>query len=314
MKTGPGVELELGGASVVDQRAGDVAGHQVRGELHALELQLQCRGQRSHQQGLGDAGHTLEQHVAAAQQRYHQAADDGVLTDDHLGDLVPQRQQRVSCGVRCRRRCGSGVLTGYGLSHDCATCLSMSSSAWARFTRSVSVAGGGPNSAWPTTVGILAGALHDGLRRWPRGRRWDRAPAGAGAAAGSQCAAHRRRGRRHGATGRAARGPRRSPMRARRPEVARRQADRSVGPSTARATARPGTAGRTIHITWRGMRSKIVAPPDDSPSLCCGAYQMTRGCVPARFIASAALPCFNRPELVMKSAVPTTVTVRPSRV
>ena len=45
-----------------------------------------------------------------------------------------------------------------------------------------------------------------------------------------------------------------------------------------------------------------------------GAYQMTRGRAPARFMASAALPSLSRPEFVMKSALPTTVTVRPSSV
>jgi hypothetical protein len=34
--------------------------------------------------------------MAAAQQRDDQAADDGVLADDHLGDFVAKRQQRVS--------------------------------------------------------------------------------------------------------------------------------------------------------------------------------------------------------------------------
>ena len=39
----PGAEVELGGAGVEDQRAGDVAGHQVRGELQPLGLQRQRR-------------------------------------------------------------------------------------------------------------------------------------------------------------------------------------------------------------------------------------------------------------------------------
>ena len=43
--------------------------------------------ERPHEQRLGDAGHALEQHVAAAQQRDDQAADGGVLPDDRLGDL-----------------------------------------------------------------------------------------------------------------------------------------------------------------------------------------------------------------------------------
>ena len=106
-----GAELELGGAGVVHQRAGDVAGHQVGGELHPLELQLQRRGQRAHQQRLRDARHAFEQHVAAAQQRDHQSADHGVLTDDGLGDLGAQRQQRVRAvsDVAARHPCPIGV-------------------------------------------------------------------------------------------------------------------------------------------------------------------------------------------------------------
>ena len=97
-------ERERRGARVVDQRAGDVAGHQVGGELHPLELQLQRGRQRAHQQRLGHARNAFQQHVTAAQQRDHQAADDGVLPDDGLADLAAQREQcsarRVVLGVR----------------------------------------------------------------------------------------------------------------------------------------------------------------------------------------------------------------------
>ncbi len=96
---GARAELELRGACVVDQRAGDVAGHEVRGELHALEVQLQCRGEGPDEQSLRDAGHALEEHVTAAEKGDHEAADDGVLTDDGLGDLGAQGEQRLSCGL-----------------------------------------------------------------------------------------------------------------------------------------------------------------------------------------------------------------------
>ncbi len=50
------------------------------------------------------------------------------------------------------------------------------------------------------------------------------------------------------------------------------------------------------------------------PSACWGANQMTRGRMPARFIANAALPSSSSPSLVMNWLLPTTVTVRlPSR-
>ena len=94
VNTGPAPELELRGARVVDQRAGDVAGHQVGGELHPLEVQLQCRGQGANQQRLRDTRNPFQQHVAAAQQGDHQPADHGVLPDDGFGDLSAQGQQR----------------------------------------------------------------------------------------------------------------------------------------------------------------------------------------------------------------------------
>ena len=138
------------------------------------------------------------------------------------------------------------------------------------------------------------------------------ARAGAAGAAVSPCAAHRRHGRRHAATGTAGRDPRRSPMRAPPPAGARRPAGRPGGPSTGQRSSTTRHSCRTIHVTAAGIRSRIdAAAGSDSPSLCCGAYQITRGCAPARFMASAALPCFSRPALVMKSALPTTVTVRP---
>ena len=256
MNTGPGAELELRGAGVVHQRAGDVAGHQVGGELHALEVQLQRRGERAHQQRLGDARHALEQDVAAAQQRDHQAADHGVLTDDGLGDLGAQRQQRVA-----RRRCAvvrlRGLpMAGVGLSHDCATCLSMSSSCAGEVDQ---VGVGRPVAARtvcarlrPGRAACAAATVCDdggGIGVGRRGR------GAAAAAAASRCAARRRRGRGPAATGTAGRGPRRSPRRAPRPAGPRRPAARRVGPATARRSSTARHSCRTIQSTRSGMRS-----------------------------------------------------------
>ena len=44
-------------------------------------------GEAAHEQRLGDAGHALHQHVAAAEQRDEQPGDRGVLADDGLGHL-----------------------------------------------------------------------------------------------------------------------------------------------------------------------------------------------------------------------------------
>jgi hypothetical protein len=51
--------------------ADQVAGHQVGGELHAPEVQAERDGQRMRQRGLADAGHVLDQQVAAGQQAGH---------------------------------------------------------------------------------------------------------------------------------------------------------------------------------------------------------------------------------------------------
>ena len=150
----PGAKLEFGCARVIHQRTGDVAGHQVRGELHALELQLQRGREGAHQQRLGDAGNAFEQHVAAAQQRDDQTADHRVLPDDRLGDLGRARPATHFARSDVRVRSASERCLCCWLSHDCATCLSMLSSSWARFTRSASVAGGGPNSVCATACGF----------------------------------------------------------------------------------------------------------------------------------------------------------------
>jgi hypothetical protein len=52
-----------------------VARHQVGGELHARELQPQRDRQRVRQRGLADAGHVLDQQVAAGQQAGHAVLD-----------------------------------------------------------------------------------------------------------------------------------------------------------------------------------------------------------------------------------------------
>jgi hypothetical protein len=61
------MELETAGVAVVDRNAQDVGGQQVAGELDALETQAQrCRDGMG-QRGFADAGHVLDQKVAACQ-------------------------------------------------------------------------------------------------------------------------------------------------------------------------------------------------------------------------------------------------------
>lgn len=114
-------ELERRGACVVDQGAGDVARHEVGGELYTLEVEGQCGRECAHQKGFGDTGHTLQEHVAAAQQCDNQAADHRVLSDDHGGYLFTQCGQGVAGGL-------PGTPGGSCLCHDSRTCLSRTSS------------------------------------------------------------------------------------------------------------------------------------------------------------------------------------------
>ena len=67
-------EFEGGGARVEHAGADEVAGHQVRGELHARELQAEGARQGVRQGGFADARNVLDQKVATGEQ-----ASDAVL-------------------------------------------------------------------------------------------------------------------------------------------------------------------------------------------------------------------------------------------
>ena len=95
-----GLEGELGGAGVVDEGAGDIAGHQVGGELDALGVEFERGGEGPDEEGLGDAGYAFEEHVAAAEQGDDETGDGGVLADHGLGDLGAQRFQGGAGAVR----------------------------------------------------------------------------------------------------------------------------------------------------------------------------------------------------------------------
>ncbi len=73
-----------------DVRADQVGGHQVGGELDALELQPQRVRQGAHQQRLAQSGHSFEQDVAPGDQSRQRAVDDLIVADDDLGDLLPE--------------------------------------------------------------------------------------------------------------------------------------------------------------------------------------------------------------------------------
>jgi hypothetical protein len=65
-------------------------------ELDAVEGQTQPLGQRPHCQRLGQAGHPLQQDMAAGHQTGHQSVDQQPLTDDDLLQLLVKGRQAVA--------------------------------------------------------------------------------------------------------------------------------------------------------------------------------------------------------------------------
>ncbi len=88
-------KMPMPGAVVFFQQLGaqDVAGHQVGGELHAAELQVQCLPQRAHQQRLAQARRAFQQAMAAGEQADQQLLHHRVLAHHRLGQGGAQRAQ-----------------------------------------------------------------------------------------------------------------------------------------------------------------------------------------------------------------------------
>ena len=103
-KTGPSSvsKLPVSGRQtrVPTRSAGTRSGvNWTRLEGAAEHLRERLDGQR-----LGEAGHALEQHVAAGEQRDEQALEHRVLADDDALDLVQRLLERVARLVAARRR------------------------------------------------------------------------------------------------------------------------------------------------------------------------------------------------------------------
>ena len=135
-RAGLETEMAMARAVVFLQQLGaeDVAGHQVRRELHAAELQVQCLAQRAHQQRLAQAGHAFEQAVAAGQQADQQLLHHVLLADDGLADGGAEFAQRgellleVGFGERrhgvSRKMCRSAPWARY----SCSGCVAAGTS------------------------------------------------------------------------------------------------------------------------------------------------------------------------------------------
>jgi len=85
---GPLAGLEGGGLGVEDHGPDQVGGEQVRRELDPLEVQVQHLGQRAHRHALGQAGHALDEDVAAGEQSDEEAVEQLLLPDDPLLQLA----------------------------------------------------------------------------------------------------------------------------------------------------------------------------------------------------------------------------------
>ncbi len=88
--------VELAGFLVVDPRAHQVGGHQVGGELDALELAADGLGQGFDRHGFGQAGHAFDQDMAARQQGDDQALQQVILPDDDLLHFIEDPFHRLA--------------------------------------------------------------------------------------------------------------------------------------------------------------------------------------------------------------------------
>ncbi len=77
----PFAQFELLGLHVVHRMPGDIAGHQVRGELDTCELAAEAAGEGTHQQCLAQPRNAFEQYMAAGDQRGEHIVDHAVLAD-----------------------------------------------------------------------------------------------------------------------------------------------------------------------------------------------------------------------------------------
>ncbi len=83
----PELALAGGGILVNHLGAGDVAGHQVGGELDAFEGKVQRLRQRGNQQRFGQPRHPDQQRVTTGKDGNQHLLDHLFLTDDDLGQL-----------------------------------------------------------------------------------------------------------------------------------------------------------------------------------------------------------------------------------
>ncbi len=75
--------------------AEDVGGHKVRGELDAVEIEIQGFSQRADQERLAQARHAFQQTVPAGEQASQHAVDNLVVADNHPVNLLADRRVTI---------------------------------------------------------------------------------------------------------------------------------------------------------------------------------------------------------------------------
>ncbi len=111
---GPRLEPEQPATALLDEDvgAGDVGGHEVRGELDPVEAAVDDVGDRADEQRLAQAGDALQERVAVGEEACQRLADQIPLADDdapHLcldrpGALGELLRRELLCGGRALRR------------------------------------------------------------------------------------------------------------------------------------------------------------------------------------------------------------------
>ena len=93
-------EGQLAAALVEDPRTRDVRGHQVGRELDPRRLEAEHPGEGAHDEGLGEPGHVLEQHVATGEHAYQ---------DEPMASRLPTTARSTSATTSWRLRATSAV-------------------------------------------------------------------------------------------------------------------------------------------------------------------------------------------------------------
>jgi len=104
-------QMERRFLEIEDIRSRDIGRHQVGGELNAREIGSQHFRQRTNQQRLRDAWHTLQQNMVSGENRDQALIHHGLLADNDLGHFRAGFTECLFCGFhRSRWWCGQSGL------------------------------------------------------------------------------------------------------------------------------------------------------------------------------------------------------------